>query len=313
MKISHLCFFLLAVAAPLNLRAELLVYEGFDPADSSADIQAGQLAGATSKGFAADSKWEVLGSDDFLAEFTSDGLAMPGLASVGGAAKIGVGGAGQAMVNAFRKSGVSVAPGSTIYGSFLFQNDQAESRYLTFLGVDTGEELPGDKGNTREAHRLSDNDTAMVLCLSPDSFARDEEGVPGRSTQGIKVGKYPTFGSKDMAGADYELANGETYLVVWSVTNTAGSGAPASQQQVVMWILSADNLKAIRDAGEASEMAVDSNSLVRLVVPNGLRARLLDSDFINLSASLAGGHKRSMSTYDEIRIGSDMASVLPVP
>jgi hypothetical protein len=313
MKIPHLLSLAVAVSLPLTLRAELLVYEGFDPADSSADLQSGQLAGATSKGFAADSKWEVLGSDDFIAEFSSDGLAMPGLASVGGAARIGVGGAGQAMVNAFRKSGLSVAPGSTIYGSFLFQNDQSESRYLTFLGVDTGEELPGEKGNTREAHRLADNDTAMVLCLSPDSFARDEEGVPGRSTQGIKVGKYPTFGSKDMAGADYELANGETYLVVWSVTNTADGGSPASQQQVVMWILSADNLKAIRDAGEASETAVDSNNLVRMVAPGGLRARLLDSDFINLSASLAGGHKRSTSVYDEIRIGSDMASVLPAP
>jgi methylmalonyl-CoA mutase len=58
-----------------------------------------------------------------------------------------------------------------------------------------------------------------------------------------------------------------------------------------MWILSADNLKAIRAAGEATETAVDSNSLVRMVAPSGLRARLLDSDFLNLSASLAGGHK----------------------
>ncbi len=297
----------------LTLRAELLIYEGFDPADSSADLQSGQFAGATSQGFAADSGWQVLGRDDFTAEFLGDGLSMQGLDSKGGAARIGVGGAGQGAVNVFRRSGVSVAPGGTIYGSFLFQNDQSESRFLTSLGIETGEELPDGEGNVGTAHQLTDNDSAMLLSLAPDSFARDEEGVPGRATQGIKVGKYATPGSKDMVQAEYELANGETYLVVWSVTNTAGGSGTGSQQQVVMWILSPDNLKAIRTAGEASESSVDSNSLVRLVSTKGLRAGLTDTDYINLMASIAGGHKRSSSVYDEIRIGTDLPSVLPAP
>lgn len=313
MKIPHLSVLLLAISLPLTLRAELLIYEGFDPAESNADLQAGQLAGATSKGFAAGSKWEVLGKEDFIAEFSSDGLSMQGLASKGGAVRIGVGGAGQGGGNVFRRSGTSVAPGSTIYGSFLFQNDQTESRYLTALGIETGEELPDEKGDIKPAHQVADNDTAMVLTLSPDSFARDEEGVPGRATQGIKVGKYPTPGSKDIAGAEHELSNGETYLVVWSVTNTAAGGAPASQQQVVMWILSQDNLNAIRAGGEASESAVDSNNLVRVVSSKGLQAGLTDSDYLNLLAGIAGGHKRSSSIYDEIRIGSEMPSVLPAP
>lgn len=315
MKIRILPVILAAAAVPLSLQAELLVYEGFDPSDPGAGLESGQLAGATSKGFAADSKWQVAGSDDYLAEFTSDGLTMEGLATTGGSVRVGVGGSSkQGGVNVYRQSGASAAPGGTIYGSFLFQNNQAEARYLTFLGIETGEDLPDDKGSSRGAHRVADNDAAMLFTISPDSFARDEEGVPGRATQGIKVGKYASHGSKEMAGADYDLPNNETFLVVWGITNTAGTEAAAGGgQQVVMWILSRDNLKAIRAAGEATQEAVDANHLVRVVVDKGLRGRLLDTDFLSLGATIAGGNKQSSSVYDELRIGTDVASVLPAP
>jgi hypothetical protein len=305
----------LAAALPFSLQAELLVYEGFDPSDPGMGLDSGQLAGATSQGFAADSKWAVVGSDDYTAEFTSDGLAMEGLATTGGSVRIGVGGASRnGGVNVYRQSGVSVPPGSTMLGSFLFQNNQAESRYLTSLGLETGEDLPDDKGSSQGAHRIADNDGAMLVAISPDSFARDEEGVPGRATQGIKVGKYPTHGSKEMSQSDYDLAYGETFLVVWSIANTAGSeAAQGGGQQVIMWILSQANLQAIRAAGEATQEAVDGNNLVRVVVDKGLRGRLLDTDFINLGAVIAGGTKQSSSIYDEIRIGTDVASVLPAP
>jgi hypothetical protein len=240
---------------------------------------------------------------------------MDGLATSGGAVRVGVGGSSKASgVNVYRQSGSSVPPGGTIYGSFLFQNNQAESRYLTSFGLETGEDLPDDKGASRGAHRVSDNDAAMLLAVSPDSFARDEEGVPGRATQGVKVGKYPSYGSKEMAQADYDLPNGETFLVVWSIANAAGSeAAQGGGQQVVMWILSQDNLNAVRAAGDATPEAVDANHLVRVVVDKGLRGRLLDTDFLNLGATIAGGSKQSSSMYDELRIGTDMASVLPAP
>ena len=307
---------LCAAAIPsAALRAELLVYEGFDPADPAAVLAAGQLAGASSKGFAADSKWAVAGSDDYTADFTGDGLTMQGLAATGGAVNLGIGGSSKlAGVNLYRPSGVSVPAGGTFYGSFLFRNDQTESRYLTFLGVETGEDLPDDKGAVRGAHRVADNDVAMLFTISPDSFARDEEGVPGRATQGIKVGKYATHGSKDMAQAEQPLDNGETYLVVWRVANAAGpENAAGGAQQAAMWILSEDNLQAIRAAGEPTEQALDANNVARLAVDKGLRARLLDSDFINLGATIGGGNKQSSSVYDEIRIGTDLASVLPAP
>ena len=307
--------FLLAAALPFTLQAEVLVYEGFDPSDPGVSLDSGQLAGATSKGFVADSTWEVAGNDDYTAEFTADGLTMEGLASAGGAVRVGVGGSSKTSgVNVYRPSGASAAPGSTIFGSFLFQNNQAESRYLTSFGLETGEDLPDDKGTSRGAHRIADNDAAMLVAISPDSFARDEEGVPGRATQGIKVGKYPSHGSKEMAQAEYDLPNGETFLVVWSIANAAGSeAAQGGGQQVVMWILSQDNLNAIRAAGDATQEAVDANHLVRVVVDKGLRGRLLDTDFLNLGATIAGGSKQSSSVYDELRIGTDMASVLPAP
>lgn len=310
------CLLLLIVfIVPFPLQAELLVYEGFDPADPGAGLGSGQLAGATSKGFAADSAWDVAGGDDYTAEFTTDGLAMDGLASTGGAVQIGVGGSSRSGgVNVFRQSGVSVPPGGTIFGSFLFQNNQAESRYLTSFKLETGEDLADEKGDLRGAHRIADNDAAALVAISPDSFARDEEGVPGRATQGIKVGKYASHGSKEMAQSEYDLPNGETFLVVWSIANTAGSEAAAGGgQQVVMWILSQDNLAALRGGGEATQEAVDANHLVRVVVDKGLRGRLLDTDFINLGATIAGGNKQSSSIYDELRVGTDMASVLPAP
>ncbi len=315
MRTRLLPLLLAAAALPFPLQAELLVYEGFDPSDPGLSLDSGQLAGATSKGFAADSTWEVAANDDYTAEFTSDGLTMEGLATSGGAVRVGVGGSSKTSgVNVYRPSGASAAPGSTIFGSFLFQNNQAESRYLTSFGLETGEDLPDDKGASRGAHRVADNDAAMLLAISPDSFARDEEGVPGRTTQGIKVGKYPSHGSKEMAQADYDLPNGETFLVVWSIANVAGSeAAQGGGQQVVMWILSPDNLKAIRAAGDATQEAVDANHLVRVVVDKGLRGRLLDTDFLNLGATIAGGSKQSSSIYDELRIGTDMVSVLPAP
>ncbi len=304
---------LLTAAFCASPRAELLIYEGFDPAGGG-DLQSGNLAGATSKGFAADSKWNVVGSDDYVADFSSDGLTMNGLASTGGAVRLGVGGSSVASgVNVFRQSGVAAGKGQTIYGSFLFQNNQNESRYLTGLGVESGEDLPGPDGNQAGAHRLADNDTAMHFVLLPDSFARDEEGAPGRASQGIKVGKYPTPGSKDIAGAEEDLPNGETFLVVWSVTNPAGPEGASSGQQVVMWILTQANLDAIRAAGEATEAAVDGNHLVRVIAERGLRARLLNTDFLNILATTGGGRRESSSVYDEIRVGTDMASVLPKP
>lgn len=304
-----------AIALSSSLRAELLVYEGFDPADPGLSLSSGQLAGATSRGFATGSFWEVAGNDDYNADFSSDGLSMEGLATVGGSVQVGVGGTSRTgAVNVYRGSGVSVPPGGTIYGSFLFQNNQVLSRYLTSLILETGEDLPDDKGNTRGAHRVADNDAAVLVAFSPDSFARDEEGEPGRATQGIKIAKYPAHGSKEMAQTDYDLPNGETFLVVWSIANTAGAeSAQGGGQQAVMWILSPDNLRAIRAAGEATQETVDNNHLVRVVVDKGLRGRLLDTDFINIAATIAGGAKPSSSVYDEIRIGTDVASVLPAP
>lgn len=308
-----LCLAFAALSFPL--RAELLVYEGFDPSDPGVSLDAGELAGATSKGFAAESRWAVTGNEDYSAEFSSDGLSMEGLASAGGSVRVGLGGTSATSgVNVYRKSGVSVPPGRTIFGSFLFQNMQDLSRYLTSLLIESGEDLPDDKGSLRGPHRLADNDAATLVAFSPDSFARDEEGVPGRTSQGIKVGKSPFHGSKEIAQADHELPNGETFLVVWSISNTAGAeAAQGAGQQAVMWILSQDNLKAIRAGGEATQEAVDGNNLVRVVVDQGLRGRLLESDFINIAATVAGGKKASSSIYDEIRIGTEMASVLPAP
>lgn len=315
MRTCFLPAFIISAVLTVAARAELLVYEGFDPADSGAGLQSGQIAGATSKGFAADSKWAVGGSDDFTAEFAGDGLTMNGLAAVGGAVRMGVGGSSKlAGVNVYRQSGVSVPAASTFYGSFLFQNNQAESRYLTYLGIETGEDLPDDKGATKGAHRVADNDVAMLFTISPDSFARDEEGVPGRATQGLKVWRSAAPGSKEMAQTEQALNNGETYLVVWRVANAAGTElAAGGAQQTTMWILSQDNLNAVRAAGDPTEQALDANNVARIALDKGVRARLLDSDFINLGATIGGGNKANSSVYDEIRIGTDMASVLPAP
>jgi len=315
MKLRIIPALVLSAVASFPARAELLVYEGFDPADPGPGLQAGEIAGATSKGFAAGSKWGVVGNDDYTADFEGEGLKMDGLASTGGAVRLGVGGSSKLCgVNVSRQSGVSVPAGGTMFGSFLFQNNQTESRYLTFFGVETGEDLPDDKGSSFGAHRVADNSVAMLFTVSPDSFARDEEGVPGRATQGVKVWRSASHGSKEMSQSEYSLNNGETFLVVWSVANAAGTeNAAGGSQEVTMWILSQENLKAIRASGEPTAQSVDANNLVRVGVSKGLRARLLDTDFINLGATIAGGSKANSSTYDEIRIGTDMASVLPAP
>lgn len=315
MKLSFLPTVVVSFSVALTTRSELLVYEGFDPSDPAAGLAAGQLAGATSKGFASDSKWAVTGNDDYTADFTGEGLSMQGLASTGGAVNLGVGGSSKlAGVNVYRQSGASAPAGSTFYGSFLFRNNQTESRYLTFLGVETGEDLPDDKGAMRGAHRVADNDMAMLFTVSPDSFARDEEGVPGRTSQGIKIWRSAAHGSKEMAQAEQPLSNGETYLVVWRVANAAGTEhAAGGAQQAAMWILSQDNLNAVRAAGEPTEQALDANNVARIAVDKGLRARLLESDFVNIGATIGGGNRQNSSVYDEIRIGTDMASVLPAP
>jgi hypothetical protein len=313
MKKRRLPLLLAAAALPLPLHAELLVYEGFDPSDPGMSLDSGQLAGASNKGFAADSAWQAVGTKDFSTRYLDDGLTMEGLASIGGAVQIGVGPSAESYANVFRKSGVTVAPGADFYGSFLFQTAPAPSRFVTFLGVESGEDLPGRSGAMAGPHLVGDVAAAVLFAVSPDSFARDEEIGPNRITQSIKVARSKEFQGKDEAGAEYEMMAGETYLVVWRVVGAAEVDVNAASQEVVMWILNKDNLSSIRAAGQIDDAAVDGNNIVRIVVNKSTRARLVDTDFLTIGAGMAGIKGTGESIYDELRIGTDMASVLPAP
>jgi hypothetical protein len=78
-----------------------------------------------------------------------------------------------------------------------------------------------------------------------------------------------------------------------------------------MWILSQDDLKTVRSKGEVTEAELDNNCSVRVAVTDGLRARLTENDFLSLVSTIGGGVKASSSVYDELRLGTDLPSVLP--
>ncbi len=295
-------FFLLTLPV---LHAELLVSESFDRADTSDDALG--MAGATSKGFAADSTWDATGMGNHRVFYATEGLTFPGLATQGGNIRISVTGpADQQGINFFREVADGVSEGGSIYGSFLFRNTQSNGPYLAFLGIEAGEQSPiGEEAPI--PHRLADNDLPMLVTFSPDSFSREST-----VTQGLKVRRTASEGSLSMGRDEAPLQPDVTYLVVWKIFNSWEGGPPPSNQVTTMWILSEDDFAKLRsESGGPSEDGLDQFHTARIIVDKGNWGRLLEGDFINLGTALADEKGTFSSEFDEIRIGTTLESVLP--
>ncbi len=296
----------LALLSPLGLRAELLVSESFDLA-SAQDDPIG-TAGATSKGFAPDSKWEAAGAGAHSVTYSSEGLSFPGLATKGGSVIVTLNGpADTPGLNFFREVAANVPEGSTIYGSFLFRSSQINGPYLSFFGIEAGSGAPVGGGSPRVDHQLGDNDLPMLVTFAPDSFSRQEA-----SSQGVKVRRSSGENSLGMSADTAELLEQTTYLVVWQIVNTWGGGVNPATQRTTMWVLSEEDFAKVRGAqGGLTEESLESFHTARVVVENGNWGRLLAGDFIHVGGAFAGEKGRFSSEFDEIRIGDTLESVTP--
>lgn len=312
---------ILSLSAPWG-HGSLVVYEGFDIGVGMDTAVAGTgLSGASSVGFAGGSSWNAVASANATAQFTAAGLNMTNLASTGGALRLttessaaGVG------VNAYRPSGVNVADGTTAFGSFLFSPQSTQGRFAGLVGVETGYTTSFNGTLTYPAHRLGDNDDPFLFTVQPDSFNSANQNY----TAFLKVRRYlnGSFASATANTTAVAYTAGQIYLGIWKITNL--SGYPTDQagtstdpsltaQSAAFWTLSEAQYLAIL-AGGITESELDSNSLVKVATTqDAFRAHLLATDFLNLAALSGGAGGVQSILLDEIRIGTSLADVTPVP
>jgi hypothetical protein len=312
MKRIAALFAILAGSFGITVHGSLLVYEGFDPVGAVNGSTIASLSGATSIGFASESSWGAVGAGTFSATYQATGLSFgSNFQATGGALKMSIGNNSSNAVNAFRQSGVSVAGGSTLWGSFLFQHDSSKSRQVTFVGVESGAST-NFAGTAITQHRLGDNDDPFFMTFQPDSFNNTDASYV--SSQAVKVRRFGT-GSFASTGAinDPVVSSNATYLSVWKLTNAWDGIAPTSNQVATMWTLTLSQYDFILANGGMTEANLNTSSFSKVELTNGLQGRLLSSDFINLAALQGGATTAYNTTVDEIRMGTTLAAVTPIP
>lgn len=287
------------------LSANLFIYEGFD-AGVTADtpIIGGGLSGATSMGLSG--VWGAVSAGNGVetAVFQPSGLSMANFLTVPGALRVGTSGSGTAGVNAFRQVSVGAANRSTLFGSFLFRTQSAGPQYVSVMGIETGAGT-NFAGTAITPHRLGDNDDPFRFNIGPDSY--NAEGY----SSGLKLRRWNSVGSMAAVGGVNGLSADTTYLAIWKVTNAYTADPRDQNQEGSVWILGESQYAA--GAGSLTESFLAANSLYTVSVTNGLAAGLLAGDYLNIAALAAGVAGSSQTIYDEIRIGSNLASVAPVP
>jgi hypothetical protein len=285
--------------------ASALIYEGFDAAAANGVPIAG-LAGASSAGLSG--TWNSVSAGTATATYQSSGLTFSGMPTQGGALLVSASTTDGA-VNAYRPVTVGVAAGSTLYGSFLFQTQAIGSQYVSVLGVETGA-TTNFANNPITPHRLGDNDDPFRFTINPDTFNGSSLG-----TNGVKVRRYNTNGSIANAAGSANLANGETYLAIFSLTNAyVGDGtAGLVAQTASVWILNNTQFQAL-DLTNLSEGALDAGFVSKSSLNNGFQGGLTAGYYLNIAALAAGAAGTNATIYDELRMGSSLqAVVVPEP
>lgn len=218
---------LCAAVAAGWVRADLVVYEGFDCAATNNAPLTG-LAGATSIGFQGGSVWT--NANVSRSSFRTNGLALatasPGLlARSGGAAYLRSGNVVWETGNTSRTLGVTA---NTIWGSFLFRRET--------LTDYSGLSLMVTQGRTT-------SDTEAGLNVAAEEWGKTRVGARVRGTEA------------ELGGT--AIDTGTTYLMLFKATNL---NAAAGNSALRVWVLTATQFQTFR-AGGISETELDAATL----------------------------------------------------
>ena len=178
----------------------------------------------------------------------------------------------------------NVAPGSTVYASFLFfHNESNNFANESELGISTAANTNANKFR----HEVVDR------------FGSDN---PDEANFG--------YGSSLVQSDSAVIALNTTYLVISKFENVNGAGT----QDATFWVLDAADYDAIK-AGGITEAELDSNNVTR-VVDSTTGVTLGDTDFLTLEVTTNFGFN-NRTRFDELRLFTDLAdyqaTVIPEP
>jgi len=265
---------LLAASAP-SAQAALLVYEGFT-GYSTGELN-GQAASSSSIGLSG--AWDG-SSYTVRHQVISTGLTFNGLATSGGALSIG---------NAVRLSGIAmshagVAAGGTLYSSYL----------VNLSGAPTA-----GSGITTRINGTSTTQASGYF----NSFA------DGRNGTTPSVGYDSTFNPANNNPSSTALTTGTTYIVISMFTNV-GNDQPGDANLYVLNQAQYSNLLSLGISNLASlSVGTGNNQVWAAASQTGMtfNGSFDSSDFLHILSL------DTTSTIDEIRYGTTLGDVLPIP
>ena len=266
---------LIAASAATSSHAALLVYEGF--AGYSTGELNGQTASLSSQGLSG--AWDG-SAYTTRHQVTSTGLNFAGLATSGGALTIG---------NSTRLSGIAmshagVAPGGTLYSSYLVQRSVAATT---------------ESGILTRIHDSSATATGGYFSAFAD----------GRAGAIAAVGYDTSFNPANSSPGSSPVSAGETFIVISSFTNVGNSSAGNASLYVLsqpqytnLLTLGLGSLSSLTVGMGADQAWVSASH-------NGVTfgGTFDSSDYLQLLSLQEGG------IIDEVRYGTALADVLPVP
>jgi hypothetical protein len=261
-------------AVPNQTRAALLVYEGFAGYDSA--VLHGQTVNANSQGLSG--AW----IGDFYStrhEVVGTGLTFQGLATSGGALSLG----GSTRLSGIAMSHAGAAAGSTLFSSYLVNSNISPtvgSGILTRI-----------------------NGTSAI-----ESSGYFSSFADGRSGTAPAVGYNSTFDPANETLGSSALATGQTFIVISSFTNVGSSTGGTGS----LYLLSQAQFLNLRSIGlsNLSTLAVGQGATEAWATATSsatFNGSFDSADFLHI-LSLS-----SSATIDELRYGTTLESVLPIP
>lgn len=268
-------FILAPLIAASTCHAALLVHEGFG-GYTDGELN-GQGASPSSLGLSG--TW-VGSSYTTRHQITGTGLTFAGLATSGGALTIGT----STRLSGIAMSHAGVAAGGTLYSSYLVRQDTAAT---------------SGSGIVTRINGTSETTTNGYYSAFTD----------GRSSSLPAVGYDGTFNPANHNISSSTLSVGETYIVISSFTNV-GNASPGDANLYVLNQAQYTNLLTV-GIGSLGSLAVGtgSNQVWASASQTGstFNGSFDSTDFLHILSLDTTG------TIDELRYGTALAEVLPVP
>jgi hypothetical protein len=254
--------------------AALLVYEGF------ADYQAGSLQGiaASSSSTGLSGNWEQTTSSHSV---VTSGLSFEGLAYQGGALSIG---SGTTISGIGLSNSAALAPGSTLYTSYLVRQN------------------------------INANYGSSILTRIHDSSATSSGGyfsafADGRASQTAAVGYHDIWNPSNSLAGSSPIVSGQTYIVISSFTNVGVASAGDAHIYVLNQLQFSNLLAADIHTLGSREAGTGNDQVWSAAVTLGASGSgtFNSSDYLQILTLETNG------VIDELRYGTTLGDVLPIP